>query len=68
MKSSSFFMSTMKIFFDLCTLQSLRYLKAASWSLPKMGNSIFFFLPGVKSDCHQILSGVSIYEHLENEF
>ena len=31
-------------------------------------DSIFFFLLGVKSDCHEILPGVSIYEYLENEF
>ena len=57
-----------EIFFDVCTVQLIRYLKAAGWTLPKMGNSIFFFLPGVKSDCHQILSEVSICEHPENEF
>ena len=42
--------------------------KGGGLDLPKIGNSIFFFLPGVKSDCHEILSGVFIYEYLENEF
>ena len=48
----------------MCTVQSLHYLKAVGQTLPKIGNSIFFFLLGVKSDCHEILSGVSIYEYL----
>ena len=52
----------------MCTVQSLHYSKAAGLTLPKIRNSIFFFLLGEKSDCHEILSEVSIYEYLENEF
>ena len=36
-KSSSFIISTMKDF-SIFTVQSLRYLKVAGWTLPKTGN------------------------------
>ena len=39
-KSSSFFISTMKDF-SMFTIQSLRYLKVAGWTLLKTGNWIF---------------------------
>ena len=39
-KSSSFFISTMKDF-SIFTVQSLRYLKVAGWTLLKTGNWIF---------------------------
>ena len=39
-KSSSYFISTMKDF-SIFTVQSLRYLKVAGWTLLKTGNWIF---------------------------
>ena len=39
-KSSSFFISTMKDF-SIFTVQSLRYLQVAGWTLLKTGNWIF---------------------------
>ena len=53
----------------MCTVQSLHYLKAAGYNDFAQDRKFdFFFFLGVKSDCHEILSGVSIYEYPENEF